>query len=138
MTFVPKAERSSRSSRPSAARRSWSGVFGMAWSIPVIEVVIRASCRNLRWASKMVESSLSKPMIIPHQTPMPASWMRWTFSMIVPPLRRFWSFFVSFSDASFGVSIPTKTKRMFAWTISSISSSSSARSSDASVKKVRG
>ena len=64
--------------------------------------------------------------------------MRWTFSSIVPPVRTFWNFLVWRSDASFGLSIPTKTVMTLASTISRISSGSSAKSIDASVKKVSG
>ncbi len=77
-------------------------------------------------------------MIIPHQTSIPASWIRWTFSSIVPPDRTFWNFLVSRSDASFGLSIPMKVAMMLASSIICISSGSSARSIDASVKKVIG
>ena len=105
---------------------------------PIIESAIRASVMNSRWASKIVASSLSKPMIIPHQTSIPASWIRWTFSRIVPPARTFWNFLVSRSDSSLGLSMPMNTAMMLASTISSISSASSARSIDASVKKVSG
>ena len=48
-------------------------------------------------------------MIMPHQTSMPASWMRWTFSSSVPPVRTFWNFLASRSESSSGLSMPTKT-----------------------------
>ena len=35
--------------------------------------------------------------------------MRWTFSTIVPPVRTFWNFFVSRSESSLGLSMPTNT-----------------------------
>src|SRR5207249_2665201 len=84
---------------------------------------------------ELLASSLSKPMIIPHQTSRPAFWIRWTFSSRVPPARTFWNFLVSRSDSSLGLSMPMKTLTKLASTKSSISSASSARSIDASVKK---
>ena len=42
MTLVPNSQTSTVSSRPSAARRSCSGVLGIAASIPLIEKAIRA------------------------------------------------------------------------------------------------
>ena len=137
-TLVPYSVMSAMSSRPSAASRSWSGVLGIAESMPLIENEIRASRTNSIWRSKIPASSLSKPMIMPHQTSMPASWMRWTFSSSVPPVRTFWYFLASRSDSSSGLSMPMKVAMKLAWTIRSISSASSARSIEASVKSVSG
>ena len=58
--------------------------------------------------------------------------------MVPPAGRTFWYFFVSCSDFSLGLSMPMKTLTMLASTISRSSSASSARSSDASVKKSNG
>ena len=78
--------------------------------------------------------------VAPHQTSMPASWMRRTFSASVPPARTFWNFLASRSDSSSGLSMPTKHEMKLARTISSISSASSARrwmSSDLFIGDVR-
>ena len=65
-------------SRPAFFRRSWSGVFGRAFSMPVIEMGIRACWMKRNCSSKMAASSLSKPTIMPAITSMPAAWIRWT------------------------------------------------------------
>ena len=110
----------------------------MAYSMPSIAEAIRASVRNRSWASNLPASSWSKPRIMPHHTSIPARWMRRTRSRSVPAGRTFWNFRVSRSNPSFGLSMPTKTLTMLASTIRPISSRSSAKSRDASVKKAKG
>src|SRR3954451_24277517 len=48
-------------------------------------VEIRASCKKRRCAAKTSLPSLSKPRIIPAHTSIPASWMRRTVSVMLPP-----------------------------------------------------
>src|SRR5689334_22454437 len=74
-----------------------------------------------------------------YAAPIPWPCTRCTRSRSVPVFgRTFWCFLVSRSESSFGVSIPMKTFWKLARPINSMSSSSSARSSEASVKRVSG
>ena len=80
--------------------------------------------------------SVSKPMMKPAITNMPARLMRWTLSAM---LRRVFCFFWAWTSvASSGLSMPTKTMKKFASRIIWSSSASSARLSEASVERTNG
>ena len=93
-------------SRPAFFRRSCSGVFGIAFSMPVIEIGIRACWMKRNCSSKMAGSSLSKPTIMPAITSMPAAWIRWT--AVTMSSRVFCALFDSSRLAFRGDSMPTK------------------------------
>ncbi len=120
-------------SRPSVAMRSWSGVFGIACSMPVIETGMRASWMKRSCSSKIDASSWSKPTIIPACTWMPYDWILRTFSTRSP--RMFCVFLVSCSDDFRGLSMPMKMVVKLAARSSSSSSSSWATFSETSVLK---
>src|SRR5262249_1926793 len=109
------------------------GRRGIACSCPISPLAILASSMKRETALKVEMSSWSKPTIMPHRTSRPWAWMRRTRSTSEPAFgRTFCSFLVSISESSFGLSMPTNTLWKLARPISSMSSSSSARSSDAS------